>query len=151
MDKKSLTKFTGIVAAFIVLTIGYVYFNEQSLLTSGRNNTDLVVESIENKDSDAVKKRLDEFVGGIDPSTNEEYNQALVSIDFVSSLIKNGESLSFVGGALSDSGEYRLYAAAYEIAVPQGGEDYLVVTMRRQEGSWVLSNIQLLATNPFTD
>ena len=151
MDKKSLTKFTGIVAAFIVLTIGYVYFNEQSLLTSGRNNTDLVVESIENKDSYAVKKRLYEFVGGIDPSTNEEYNQALVSIDFVSSLIKNGESLSFVGGALSDSGEYRLYAAAYEIAVPQGGEDYLVVTMRRQEGSWVLSNIQLLATNPFTD
>ena len=145
MDKRSVIKFSAIVAAFVLLIVGYVYFNEQSLLASGKSNADLVVGSIQDGDVASVKNRLDEFVGG--PSVEPEYEQAITSLNYVAGLVETGEKLTFSNDALSSTGDYRIYAASYEITAPQGGQDYLIVTMRRQESSWVLSNLQLAAVD----
>lgn len=149
MDRKAITKLVAITAAFILLGFGYVYFQEQSLLSSGKTNADTVVQMMQDSDQDSVKTRLAEFVGDIEPDQDEEYNQALISVDYIAGLIADGNELAFVEGQLGVLGGFDVYSAVYKIAAPQGGEDFFVITLRRDEGEWVLSNAQLHATNPF--
>ena len=149
MQSKSLIKFVSITAAFIVLIGGFIYFSEQSLLSSGMANAETVAQSLQDGDTQSVKDQLAEFVGSDNPGFSAEYEQALSSIDYVAETLPQGEDLIFVGGELNETDENTIYGAAFSLPAPQGGEDYLLITMRREDDAWRLANTQLSATNPF--
>ena len=151
MQSRSIIKFVAITAAFVVLIVGFIYFSEQSLLSSGKTNALTVAQAIEDGDVQSVKDRLAEFVGSDIPAEGTEYQQALDSIDYVASIITEGKELRFVGGDLTESDENTIYGAAFALPAPQGGEDYLLVTLRREDDVWRLANTQLSATNPFEE
>ena len=149
MKDNPILRYSMIVLAFVVLIIGYIYFNEESLKASGQSSAQDIADLLQDGDTEFVEVKLREFVGGFNPESDEDFRQALVSLNYVDGLIEEGQELRFVGGDLVDGEEYRNYGAAYEVQAPQGGEDYLLITMRREEGAWVLANVQLAATNPF--
>lgn len=151
MEQKSVLRFVGIVAAFGLLIVGYIFFSEQSLLVSGKNNAESIAQQIEDGDQEAVKTRLAEFVGTPFAIPDSEYDQALASIDYAASAVSGEPQLEFVGGELVDGDNGPIYGAAFALPAPQGGEDYLLITLRRENESWVLANTQLAATNPFDD
>lgn len=152
MERSAFIRFSSITVAFVVLIIGYIYFNEQSLISSGKSNAEIVAQQLRDGDTNGVKDKLDEFVGVVNPN-DEEYRQAIISISYVDNLIENGAPLTFVEGELgkSVSGENRVYSAVYRVPAEQGGEDFLVIVMRREDNHWQLANTKLSATNPLAD
>ncbi len=147
MFKQPIFRFIAIVVAFILLSVGYVYFNEESLKSSAQANADIVAQMIEDGDVQGVITKLEDFVGTVNPN-DQKYNQALISLSYASTYVEEGGSLNFVEGELGSNGEYRVYSAVYEVPEPQGGQDYFVVVLRREEGTWLLANTQIAAENP---
>jgi len=147
MTKKAFIKYLSVTVLAAVLIIGYVFFDEKSLQSSGKSNTSTVVQQLSDGDSEGVKQRLADFVG--DGVASDDYEKALLSIDHVSRLIdEEGVELSLVGDSMRKVEGTWIYGAVYILPATQGGEDFLLITMSRRDGVWVLANTQLAASNP---
>lgn len=143
----------GIGLVFGALWYAYGFFEQKTLLESGRVNADIVIEQIEEGDYQQVKQQLLDFAG-FDVEQSEKVSDlrvALINVDYAYSIIGNGSESRFVGETLVDSGSDSKYRGVYEIPSEQGGSDYLVVVLKRIDGDWQLANIILSATNPMDD
>lgn len=148
MGRTHIIRFSAISIAFIVLIVGYVFFSEKSLESSGRKNAEIVVQMLEDGDVDGVVEKLNEFVGTVNPN-DPGYNVAINNLNYVSDTISGGGTLVFESAELASKEDYRVFSAVYSLPAPQGGEDYLIIVMRRDEGKWLLANTKLAATDPF--
>ena len=148
MDKKSVFKITGIVLAFFILGFGYLYFQRQALLSSGRTNTDSIATSLNDGDSEYVKTKLSNYVGEV---SNNDLELAKTNIDYLTTLISANNQLSYVDGQVAEVHGESIYSGVYSIKSDQGGKDYLLIVMDRQDGQWILSNTKFSATNPFAE
>lgn len=140
-------KYGFFVIAFAGLTIAYSYFDTQSKLSQGKNNTDAIVQMLEDQDTDSVKAKLDEFVGDTSRD-NPDYSIAINSIDYVANLLNNGKELIYVDSDAKENKSYMVFSAVYSIENEQGAINYLNIVMRRTEDGWILTNIRMRGDNP---
>lgn len=149
MDKRAVKKSFGITFAFIILIFGYVFFSEQSQLSSARSKTDLIAQHIIDSDILPIKQELAEYVGEVDPNTDREYFKALTSIEYADQIVENKLDMQFVEGQMGAGENSGLYSAAYAIPAVDDSSDFFVVTIKQTDDKWQLVNTKITALNPF--
>ena len=151
MEPKKILKFIAFVLAFTVLWFGYNFFSRESLLSSGNTVVNGYVKSLEEGDQSRVKAALDEFVGNpLQAQSDEAYQRAIQSINYVDQQIEDSIIPSFVAGELSKNATGQtLYSGVFKLSGNDNMEDFLVMVLRRQGNEWRLANVYITATDPF--
>lgn len=150
MKRLRAIRVAGLIVVFSLLGVGYMYFQQQSVLETGRARADMVIDDIASANHAAVKQQLYQ-INGVSEEQVEELSglrRAVHNIDYVRTIYENDGSATFIDHFTEDRVSGRLYRAVYQIPDGHGGEDFVVVVFVRADDSWQLSDVVLTAVNP---
>ena len=140
----------GLIVVFIVLGVGYIYFQEQSLLGKGRIQADNAIEEIAASNHAVLKQQLYQINGVGEEQLDElrSLRRAIQNIDYIRTIYMNGNQATFFDHFIENRANGQLYRAVYEIPGAADGKDYVVMVFSRKDDGWQLSDVVLSAVNP---
>jgi hypothetical protein len=134
---------------FILLGFAYYYFQKAAILAEGRSNADVVVQMMADGDSEGVIDKLNEYIGDTsNVASNEEYQKAINSIDYITAQLQAGKELALENSDILSTNGYVLFSGVYSIENEQLGKAYLLIVLKNTGDNWQLANIQLKGDNP---